>query len=387
MPTGAAVNVQMPLNLSLVLDHSGSMSGEKLRDMKEAVKLVLDRMQPWDIVSVVVFDDKVQVVAPSQAASNPGYLKSLVDGMQDGGGTEMSRGMKAGLAELKKAVDPARVSRMILLTDGQTYGDEKTCQQLATQAGAQKIPITALGLGDDWNEELLDSVANACGGASDQIESPQEIQTHFQATLGSMQATVVSNAQLVLRLVAGVTPKQVWRVVPLITQLDQRALSDRDVQVDLGDLEKDTGQGILIELLLPSRPAGRYRIGQAELDYDIPALRIQGEKVRADILMTFTADPAQGQIYDPRVMKLIETVSAHKLQTRALDDAKAGNVAGATQKLRAAATRLLDLGQGDLAAAAQAEAQRLEQGQGMSAAGTKKLQYGTRKLTQRLDDH
>ncbi|HID05556.1 MAG TPA: VWA domain-containing protein, partial [Armatimonadetes bacterium] len=83
---------------------------------------------------------------------------------------------------------------------------------------------------------------------------------------------------------------------------------------------------------------------------------------------------------------IIEKVTAHKLQTRALDEAAMGNVVAATQKLRAAATRLLDMGETELAQTALREAERLERGGQMSAAGTKKLRYETRKLTQKLDD-
>jgi Ca-activated chloride channel family protein len=384
-PTGAMADVQMPLNFSLVLDHSGSMAGDKLRNLKEAVKLVLDQMQPQDYVSLIIFDDKAQVVSPSQPVTNKAHLKSLVDGIKDGGGTEMSKGMKLGLAEVQKALNPSHVSRVLLLTDGQTFGDEDKCQQLGGDAGRLGSPITALGLGDDWNAELLDAIANASGGVSDFIDAPHKIHQHFQSTVRSMQATVVSNAQLVLRLVGGITPRQVWRVIPLISQLSPTALSDRDVQVHLGDLEKEQGQAVLVELLLPPRSAGHYRIAQAEVSYDVPAAGVVGEKARSDILLTFTGDPTLAQQYDPRVMSLVEKVTAFKLQTRALDEAKAGNIAGATQKLRAAATRLLEMGEAELAAAAEEEAKRLEQGQAMSAAGTKKLQYETRKLTQKLD--
>jgi len=384
-PTGAMANVQMPLNFSLVLDHSGSMSGEKLRNLKAAVKLVLDQLGPQDYVSLIIFDDQAKVISPSQPATNSAHLKSLVDGIKDGGGTEMSKGMTLGLTEVQKALDPSRVSRILLLTDGQTFGDEKQCEQLGGDAGRRGIPITALGLGDDWNEDLLDAIANASGGISDFIDTPDKIEQHFQSTLQSMQATVVNNAQLTLRLVGGVTPRQVWRVIPLISQLNPRVLSDRDVQVHLGDLEKEQGQAVLVELLLPPRAAGRYRIAQAEVSYDVPAAGMAGEKARSDILLTFTGDAALAQQYDARVMNLVEKVTAFKLQTRALDEAKAGNVAGATQKLRAAATRLLDMGETELAAAAEEEARRLEQGQQMSAAGTKKLRFETRKLTQKLD--
>lgn len=386
-PTGAVADVQMPLNLSLVLDRSGSMEGEKLRSLKEAVRLILSQMQPQDHVSVTIFDDRVDIISPSQPVTNAGHLISQVDDITARGGTEMSKGMQQGLTEAQKALDPSsRVSRMLLLTDGQTFGDEDQCKQLGVQAGQQNIPITALGLGDDWNEDLLDAIAEAGGGISDFIENPHDIEQHFQAALKSMQATVVNNAQLILRLVGGVTPRQVWQVVPLIKQLNPQALSDRDVQVPLGDLEKEQGKAVLVELLLPARQAGRYRIAQAEVSYDAPAANVVGEKVRDDILLTFTDDANLAQQYNAEVMNLVEKVNAHKLQTRALDEAKAGNIAGATQKLRAAATRLLDMGEAELAQAAQEEAERLEQGQQVSSAGTKKLQYGTRKLTQKLDE-
>lgn len=385
-PTSAMANIQVPLNLSLVLDHSGSMQGEKLQYLKEAVKLVLDGLQPQDYVALSIFDEEATLIAPSQPLTNPDHLKSLVDGIQERGGTAMSQGMRLGIQEVQKALDPSRVSRILVLTDGQTFGDEEICEQLATEAGQLGIPMTALGLGDDWNSELLDTMAQASGGTSDFIDNPDKIKQHFQSTVTSMQATVVTNAQLTLRLVRGVKPKKVWRVVPVIGELTQKVLSERDVQLHLGELEKDQGQAIIVEMLLPPRIEGRYRIAQAEVTYDVPSDNRVGEKVRHDVVMSYSNDPAMLKQYDTRVMNLIEKVTAFKLQTRALDEAKVGNVTGATQKLRAVATRLLDLGESDLAEAATQEAQRLEQGQGLSSAGTKKLQYATRKLTQNPDD-
>ena len=103
------------------------------------------------------------------------------------------------------------------------------------------------------------------------------------------------------------------------------------------------------------------------------------------MLLEFSAD-ANTPAFDPRVMNLVEKVTAFKLQTRALSEAEAGNVSGATQKLRAAATRLLDLGELELAQKAQAQAEQLEQGQGMNAETQKELRYATRRLTQKLEE-
>jgi Ca-activated chloride channel family protein len=384
VPGASMAQVQMPLNLSLVLDKSGSMQGKKIQNLREAAKLVVDRLGPQDTISIVAFSDRKYLVAGSQPVTDKEALKKKIDRIRDGGGTAISGGMSQGLNELGKAASPDRVSRMLLLTDGQTFGDERQCKKLAGKAGDQGILVNALGLGDDWNEDLLDDIAATSGGVADFIDSPDRIVSFFDQAVQSMQDSVVQNAQMILRLASGVTPRQVWQVLPMISNLGYRPLSDRDVQVALGELEKGQPRSLLVELLVGPRPAGTYRVAQAEISYDVPGLKLVGEKVRSDILLSFTADAAASKQYEPEVMNIVEKVTAFKLQTRALEEAKMGNIAGASQKLRAAATRLLEIGEEDLAESALEEAENLETSGQMSSHGTKKLRYETRKLTQRL---
>lgn len=383
-PAAGAAQIQMPINLSLVLDKSGSMQGRKIKNLREAAKLVVDRLGPQDTISIVAFSDRKYLIAESQPVTDKEALKKKIDRIRDGGGTAISGGMGQGLAELEKALDPGRISRLLLLTDGQTFGDEDQCKTLAQRAADKGIVVNALGLGDDWNEDLLDELADASGGVSDFIDSPDKIVTFFEQAVQSMQDTVVQNAEMVLRLANGVTPRQVWQVLPMITNLGYRPLSDRDVQVSLGELEKGQPRSLLVELLITPRPAGRYRIAQTEISYDVPGLKLVNEKAKTDVLLDFTANAAEAKEYDAQVMNLVETVTAFKLQTRALEDAKMGDLSGASQKLRAAATRLLEIGQEDLAQSAMEEAENLEKSGQMSSHGTKKLRYETRKLTQRL---
>lgn len=385
LPTGEGAPSMMPLNFGLVLDRSGSMAGDKIRNLREAVKLVLGRMGPQDLVSLVVFDDKVDVLVPSQPLGNMAHIQMKVDELTDRGGTSISKGLRTGLDETRRGLAPDRVSRMLLLTDGETYGDEAQCRQLAQECGQAGIPISAFGLGDDWNQDLLDAIADQSGGLADFLATPDKIMQEFQRTVATMQGTVATNASLTLRLVAGVTPAAAWRVLPQISRLDGRALSDRDLQLYLGDLERTVGQAVLVELVVQPKPAGSYRIAQVDVSYDMPALGLAGDHARQDILLTLSDQPVQAAL-EPEVMNLVEKVTVFKLQTRALSEAQAGNTALATQQLRAAATRLLNLGETELAQAAQQEAANLEDQGQMSSAGTKKLQYGTRKLTQRLDD-
>jgi Ca-activated chloride channel family protein len=383
-PGAGVAQVRMPLNLSLVLDKSGSMQGTKIQNLRQAANLVVDRLGPDDTISIVAFSDRKYLIAKSQLVDDSDLLKKKIDRIRDGGGTAISGGMAQGLVELDKALGQDRVSRMLLLTDGQTFGDEKQCLKLGKRAGDSGIVVHALGLGDDWNEDLLDDIAEGSGGTADFIDSPDKIVKFFEQAVQSMKDTVVHNAQMVLRLTSGVTPRQVWQVRPMISNLGYRPLSDRDVQVTLGELEKGQPRSLLVEMLINPRPAGSYRIAQAEISYDVPGLQVVGEKVKADVLLELTADGSKAKQYDPEVMNIVEKVTAFKLQTRALEEAKMGNVAGASQKLRAAATRLLEIGEEDLAQAALEEADNLEKLGRMSAHGTKKLRYETRKLTQRL---
>jgi Ca-activated chloride channel family protein len=388
MPTDVVASVQMPLNFSLVLDQSGSMSGSKLRDMKAAAQMAVDMMGPQDIVSIVTYDETARILVPAQTATDPDELHAKIDSIQDLGGTKISAGMQSGMAELAKNAAPERVNRMLLLTDGQTYEDEHLCQQLARDAGAREIQISAFGLGDDWNQELLDQISQSSGGLSGFLDDrdPQQIADGFREAVASAQAAVVQNARLVLHLVSGVTPKHVWQVLPQITRLGHRALSDRDVQIYLGDIEKGQGRSAVVEMTVPSRPPGQYRVAHARLEYEVPALGLRQEATEVDVILGFTGDPRLAMQQDGYVMNIVEKVTAFKLQTRALDEAQAGNIAGATQKLRAAATRLLELGELELAETAKQEAENLEQSGQMSSRGTKKITYATRKLTQKLDD-
>jgi Ca-activated chloride channel family protein len=291
--------------------------------------------------------------------------------------------MQAGQAELRKHSAPDRVAAMLVLTDGQTWGDEERCRALAKELGQESVRITALGLGAEWNEQLLDDLAEATGGMSDYIADPAQITSFFQRAVRAAQGTVAQEARLLLRLARDVTPRAVYRTAPVIANLGYQPIGQNDVAVRLGSLDSNTAASVVIDLMLPPRAAGSFRIAQAELHYT-PLGGIE-QVVKQDVLLDFTNDPNAAQ-YDPRVMNLVEKVTAFKLQTRALSEAEAGNLTGATQKLRAAATRLLDLGELDLAQKAQAQAEQLEQGKSMSAESQKELRYATRRLTQKLEE-
>jgi len=390
MPTDVMASVRMPLNFSLVLDRSGSMKDErKLDQLKQAVKYVIDLLADDDCVSVVTFSGESDVVLSSTLMGKVrrDNLKRQIDKIDlKWTGTHIAVAVRAGRIEVKRQLTADRVNRVVLLTDGQVQmpsGDhrrgEQECLKEAEECGREGIPLLALGLGSDWNEDLLADMARRSGGVADYIARPEDLTPFFVNTVQAMQAAVVQNAVLTLHLVAGITPRKVWRVVPLIADLGYSPISERAITVPLGELEKGQGQALLAELMLPARQAGAYRIAQAEIAYDVPLLNLVQEKVRADLMLSFTPDPFLARQVNPRVMNIVEKVTAFKLQTRALQEAELGDVVGATQKLRAAATILLSQGDTDLAHTVQLEADKLEQQGQMTAEGKKTIKFKSSK--------
>ncbi|GCE11021.1 vWA domain-containing protein [Tengunoibacter tsumagoiensis] len=377
-PTEIMAQVRMPLNFALVIDHSGSMKGAKLRNVREAVKMVIDRLEPTDYISVVIFDDSAQVIIPSMPANDKPGMKAAIDRIQDAGGTTMSLGMTHGLGELRRWNIPNAVNRMILLTDGVTYGDTDRCRQLARDAAAAGVSIYPLGIGSDWDESLLDDIGQLSGGMpAEFIKSPADAMTIFEQQIQSAVAVAVRNATLTLRLPAGVTPRKAVKVLPIIRDVDASALSDRQVVIPLGDLEKDTAQSVLVELMIDPRPAGLFRIAQAELTYDVPMVGLVNEKLREDIKVTFSSDQNQTSQVNALVMNFAEKSNAQRLVTRILDEYK--RTGKATTKLAPNVTRVLD-------PETISAIEQINQGQQISQEQVKSIGNKTRKLTQRLDD-
>lgn len=399
-PAETAANSQapMPLNLCLVLDRSGSMNGSKIDSLRDATMLVLDMLQPQDYISVIFFNSRVELAFPSQEITDQARradLQSRIARLTADGGTNMAPAMEAGLIELRKQMPMSAgagagasqamplVNRLVLLTDGITE-KEKRCLEQADQAARIGVPITALGIGKDWNDKLMQTIGARSGGEADYIASPEQIRSHFARTVQQMHAVALQRASLTVRPAMGIGIRSIFRVHPLISRLSPTQGAEREATVALGELERGHGQTLLVEFVAPSRPEGAYRIAQIETEYDVPQAGLSNQRAGVDILLNFAYDPAAASPPDPRVMNIVEKVSAFKLQTRALEDLEAGNVKAATVKLQGALTHLLNQGDTTLAATVQEELANLEKGRVMTPEGRKTIRFESGK-TVRLD--
>lgn len=366
---------RLPLNLCLVLDRSTSMQGQRLEQVKAATYRLMDSLSPHDILGIVTFSDRAEVVWSCQPAGDMIRAKAKVAAIQAGGGTEILQGMLAGLNELERYRNAKSINHMLLLTDGQTYGDEDRCLVQAGEARKNSISISCLGLGEDWNDTLLDAIANRSGGISAYISSAAEVQTLFQERVRGLTATYAEDLQLSIRCAEGCCLLSVFRLSPYLLNVEPQ-----EEVWPLGALQADVMLPVIMEFVIGPQSPGAQRVAQLDLRGNVPALNRTGERLRHELKLEFVAEPAQ-ETAPPALLSGLARIAVFKMQDNAWKAMEKGNVSEATRRLEMMATRLLDLGEHQLARAALLEAGRLARSGYLSPAGRKTIKYGTRSLT------
>ncbi len=354
----------------------------KIDRVKDALQAAVERLRPGDHFAVIAFAGHAITLVPSTSGGDKRRLLDVLDdldSLQLGDDTYIGRGMASGFEELQRGASPGLANRFLVLTDGFTL-DENDCRNWAVRARQIHVPISTMGLGGEFNEELMIPIADQTGGEAYLLEDPGEIPVAFAEEMQRAQAVRYRNLELKLRPSQGVEVRAAYRVRPSIAPL--KTVNDGgSYSFPLGDLVAGEKPALLLELIAPPRAAGTYRLAEALLGCEDPTGGVIGLKTRADIVVEYTPDVGGTAKFDPQVMKIVEALSAYKLQRGAQTDIEAGNVDGATRKLRVAATRLLDMGKEELAAEMEQQAAELEEHGQADPQRTKRLRYETRKLT------
>lgn len=370
-------SLRLPVNLCLVLDRSTSMKGGRLQQVKEAARYIVDQLQPEDVFSLVAFDDRADLVLAGRPGVDQNAARSAINHIQAGGGTEILQGLKLGWQQVRHWQGAGNLSHLILLTDGQTYGDEEGCLEVARQAGREHISLTLMGIGADWNDRLLDQMADLAespGGAV-YIDTPDKIVKVFHERVHNLSNLYAQDVTLSLHVNAGASLKDAFRVSPPIAHL-----CFQDERAKLGALEKGRPQAFILELLVHSATPGEHRLAQIDVEAIIPAVD------RLPVCSTFTLTVAfdtnlnRASWVPSDIASAMGKLTIFKMQDRAMADIEMGRIEPAVGRLRTVATRLLDIGEVELARAALLEAGRLEQTGSLSPAGRKKIRFGTRDL-------
>ncbi len=362
----------VPLNLCLILDHSGSMAGKPLDTVKKAATELLNKMDWHDRISVIGFDHKARVVVPNQPVDYVERIKSDIYALKAGGGTCIDDGIKLGLQEMAKGKN-GTVGQAFILTDGENeHGSNERCLQFARLAAEHNITLHALGFGDYWNQDVLEQIADAGGGALAYIPSPEAAEREFQKLLKRAQSVGLTNAHLLLELEEGVRLAEFKPIAQVAPETVELPLSHEGnlVAVRLGDLLTSMERVVLANLYI--QPTGHpvQPVTRVQVRYDDPntgAVNVMSAATSVSAHLPQSYSPT----VDPQVQTYLYALAKYRQTQIAELKLSQGDRQGAATMLQSAAQTALQMGDRQAATVLQANATRLQQGTNLSEADRK----------------
>jgi Ca-activated chloride channel family protein len=365
------------LNLSLILDRSGSMSGGKLAYVKQAAEHALCLLSEDDRASVVIYDNEVEVLAPSQPMNpvNRERMVQAIKRVRTGGMTNLSGGWFNGCDQIANHQAAEAINRALLLTDGLANQGITDQEELAGHAKAlyqRGIATTTLGVGNDFNEFLLQAIADAGGGHFYFIDSPDQISNYFKGELGEMLETVTRETTLTLKVPAGTGTR-------LINDTPHE-VTEEGTRIFLGDAYSGQTHELVLRLDMPARPLdqqGQLKVVPQLGYYDVSTQ--SSCEVDAEPLVYTVASPAQvaGQPVDEEVLAIAARLEVEGAKLRAMRLEREGQGDEAQALLRTTVQAVAAFAPAPAVQAAQAELEELEEEvkQGLSKARRKAVTY------------
>jgi Ca-activated chloride channel family protein len=255
--------IRKPMNLAVVLDRSGSMADQnKIEYAKRAVRTLMGQLQKGDIFSFIIYDDVIEVLRRASAVRNVHELYRLLDEVSPRGATNLGGGLAEGLRQVERYGDKEYLNRVILLSDGlanRGITDPHELRRMVQQFRARSISVTTMGVGLEYNENLMVGLSNSGGGNYYFIESPQTLASIFQRELKSCSDVVAQNATVELTLAKGV------RLLDAIgCEYDGR---EKRVVIPVGDLYSGEHRELTVELEIPEG-SGTVKVVKGTLRYD-----------------------------------------------------------------------------------------------------------------------
>jgi Ca-activated chloride channel family protein len=335
---GAAKSVA--LNLALVLVVSGSMYEEdgtgisRLKRIQHAASAAIEKMRPDDNLAIIAFAHNAQVVLPSSRVGNREQIDDVLSRIDlfdvDPGGTSMDQGIALGLSELEKHASAGGLTQLLVLTDGETSG-EQICRQLAQQSAQKKIHFTVMGVGTEWNASLIKDLATLAEGKWYYIDvnQAQEAERIFLEEFGHLVSAAFTNVQMHLKPFKDIRIKRIRQVVPEIKELRIAEGDGAHFVASLGTLERDKSTRYILELSLPKRPDGKYAVAKLEVTYDLGTGKREGTG-EVPLEIQYVAG-AQGYI-NAEVARHIDEVQIYELNKN-LQQALAANDQSEAQRV------------------------------------------------------
>ena len=365
-----------PLNVCIVLDRSTSMKGEKMDVVKSAAVEILRNLRPQDILSVVAFSDRAEVIIPASYQQDRSRVEARIQMIQPLGGTEIFQGLDAGAKEVMRSHDAKRVNHIILLTDGQTYGDEQNCLELASKLNERNIGVSAMGIGEEWNDIFLDVLATRTGGSSAYIAEPHDIKRLLLEKFDALAQIYAEDVVLDIKELDGINLSYAFRLQP-----DPSPILMDESTLRLGQILQDTSTRVIFEYVIQPTAVksdkanildGMLKVSISSRPLPTPPFRIRFQRPVSDNPETDTP-PAE-------ILQALSRLMLYRMQEKARAEIEKGNLEAGTRQLQTLAANLLTQGERSLAQTIMLEVEHIQKQEEISDKGSKKIKYGTRAL-------
>lgn len=318
------------VNVAFVLDKSGSMTGEKIERAKAAVLSAIERLDERDIVSIIAYDSTVRVVLPATRVADQDAIQQNVQSIQAGGRTALFAGVSKGAAELRKFLARERVNRIVLLSDGlANVGPASPSELGALGASLQKesISVTTMGLGLDYNEDLMTQLAARSDGNHIFVADSTDLARFFDLEFDDVLSVAAQEVAISIHCQPGVRPVRVLNCDADIT--------GQDVVVYMNQIYGAQEKYVMLEVeVQPGEVDQSRQIADVSVSY-ANMLSHATDRLKAAVSVEFTESSDQAETaLNPEVMEQSVLQIANKRNEQATELRDRGDIEGARSLLR-----------------------------------------------------
>ena len=311
-----------PINVALVLDKSGSMSGEKIAKAREAAINAVDRLRSDDIVSVITYDTTVTVLVPATKLTDKEYVKQAIRGIGADGNTALFAGVSKGAAEIRKFLDVERVNRVILLSDGLANRGPSSPADLASLGASLKkegISVSTLGLGLDYNEDLMVQLASRSGGNHQFIQRATELADVFNREFDDVMSVVAQNVKVKITIPEGIRPVRVLG--------NDAEISGQHISIALSQIYERQDKHVVLEVEIPAGELGsRQQLATVVAKYrNMESGEFDQLTGSATVRFTDSQEKVDASL-NPRVLEDVVALVANEQNKLATDYLDAGDL-------------------------------------------------------------
>ena len=246
-------------HICLVIDCSGSMDIDgKIDQAKNAAIELVRGLPSTDIVSIVAFDDDVHVILDPKPASERQYIENMIQSIRTGRATAMHAGISKGfdlLQQTHSLSSSNTISRLVVITDGLANVEPKEPEdfiELTKEIRESGVTSSTMGIGDDYDEQLLKSVSEFGGGSWDHIVNASDLAKVVNDQATQMQHTIVTNPQLRITLMPAAELTEANASKPIMMPIDDLKTTGNVTIIGLKDIITNEPHALHFKIKVPA---------------------------------------------------------------------------------------------------------------------------------------